>query len=103
MLPAVDVRAALAAVEAGAAEAGICYATDAARSGAVRVAFEVPADEAPHISYAVCALDGSQAGARFVEYLATPEAGAVFVRHGFIVLADGTGGAGAARAAGAAR
>ena len=90
VLPAVDVRAALAAVEVGAAEAGVCYATDAARSRAVRVAFEVPPSEAPAISYVACALDDSIAGASFVDYLTTPAASAVFERHGFIVLRGGT-------------
>lgn len=89
VLPALDVRAALAAVEVGAAEAGVCYATDAARSQAVRVAFEVPVEQVPPISYAACALDDSAAGERFVEFLTTPHAAAAFERHGFIVLAGG--------------
>lgn len=40
--PAVDVRAALAAVESGVARAGVVYATDAAISERVRVVYVVP-------------------------------------------------------------
>src|SRR6266850_2712449 len=42
VLPGVDVRAALAAVESGGAEAGIVYRTDAAVSKKVRVIYAVP-------------------------------------------------------------
>jgi len=87
VLLALDVRAALAAVEAGAAQAGVCYATDAALSGSVRVAFTVPPEQASDISYAACALEDSAGGARFVEFLASPEALAVFEQYGFTSLA----------------
>ncbi len=89
VVPALDVRAALAAVESGNADAGVVYRTDAAISRRVRVAFEVPVDEAPRIVYAA-ALLGSARGpaARAVfEHLRSPEARAVFERHGFELLA----------------
>ena len=51
VIPTENVRAALAAVEAGNVEAGIVYKTDAAISKKVKVAFEVPRAEGPAISY----------------------------------------------------
>ena len=61
----------------------------AARSRRVRVVHEVPADEGPEVTYAVCALEGSGAGRAFVEFLATPAARQVFEAHGFGVLEEG--------------
>ena len=88
VVPALDVRAALAVVESGAAEAGIVYRTDAAISGHVRVLYEVPAGEGPPISYAVAALGGRPqvaASRRLVAWLAGAEAATSFERFGFIV------------------
>ncbi|HEV8700792.1 MAG TPA: molybdate ABC transporter substrate-binding protein [Candidatus Polarisedimenticolia bacterium] len=88
--PALDVRAALAAVESGAAGVGIVYRTDAAISSKVRVLYEVPAAEEPRISYAVAALGkrpNVEAARRFVAWLAGPAALAAFERSGFIVQA----------------
>lgn len=58
VVPAVDVRAALAAVESGLLEAGVVYATDATVSKKVRVLYEVPPGEAPAISYPIAMLRG---------------------------------------------
>jgi molybdate transport system substrate-binding protein len=89
VIPALDVRAALAAVESGAVDAGIVYRTDAAISKRVRVAHEVPAEEGPKISYALAALAGRPhltVARAAVEWISGPEAAAVFERHGFVVL-----------------
>src|SRR5262245_53506408 len=51
-----NVRAALAAVEAGNADASIVYKTDAAISEKVKVAFEVPVEEGPRIRYPMAML-----------------------------------------------
>jgi molybdate transport system substrate-binding protein len=85
IIPSLDVRAAMAAVEAGRAEAGIVYRTDAAVSKRVRVAFEVPAESGPAISYVSARLRSStSAPARdFFDYLSGPAARAVLSRHGF--------------------
>jgi molybdate transport system substrate-binding protein len=90
VLPTLDVRAALAAVASGAAEAGVVYRTDAALSNKVRVVYEVPADEGPRITYPLAVLRGRPhaGGARRVaDCVAGPEAAAVFERFGFIVTA----------------
>jgi len=89
VVPALDVRAALAAVESGAVDAGIVYRTDALERRRVRVALEVPRSEGPPITYAVAPISGSAhaaAAAAFVRFLVGPAARAVFTRHGFIVL-----------------
>jgi molybdate transport system substrate-binding protein len=89
ILPGVDVRAALAALESGGAQAGIVYRTDAARSKKVRVVHAVPMEEGPRISYPIAVLDGrpSKDEARaFAEFLASPEAGHAFEEAGFSFL-----------------
>lgn len=87
VLPGVDVRAALAAVESGACEAGIVYRTDAARSARVRVVHAVPIEEGPAIRYAA-AIVASRPRARearaLLAYLASDPARAVFRLHGFV-------------------
>ncbi len=89
VVPALDVRAALAAVESGRVDAGVVYATDAAQSKKVRVAFAVPDTDAPRIVYPVAALakgKAPEAGRAFVRFLQTEGARKVFARQGFVVL-----------------
>lgn len=91
VLPAIDVRAALAAVEAGGADVGVVYRTDAASSRRVLVLCEVPAEEGPAIVYPAAALRrGVKAPSRealnFLSFLSTDEARATFEAHGFTVL-----------------
>jgi molybdate transport system substrate-binding protein len=84
-----NVRAALAAVEAGNADASIVYKTDAAISKKVKVVFEVPPNEGPKISYPMALVKDSAepaAATKFLDYLNSEEAGKIFRRHGFIVL-----------------
>jgi molybdate transport system substrate-binding protein len=85
VVPTLDVRAALAAVESGAADAGIVYRTDAAISRQAKVALEVPADEAPRIVYpaAVLASAHEPEARAFLGHLRSPEARSVFIRFGF--------------------
>jgi molybdate transport system substrate-binding protein len=49
VIPTLDVRAALAAVESGNVDVGFVYRTDAAVSKRARIAFEVPAGTGPRI------------------------------------------------------
>lgn len=94
VLPGVDVRAALAAVESGAADAGIVYRTDAARSTRAKVVFEVPLAEGPKISYPIAAIagrPGREVAEALLASLTQPAAAAVFDRFGFLVLEPATG------------
>ena len=87
VVPTENVRACLAAVEAGNADAGIVYRTDALISKRVRVAWAVTAEEGPRISYPVAVVkDAAHSGAakRFAAYLASEPARAVFVKYGFL-------------------
>jgi molybdate transport system substrate-binding protein len=89
VVPAADVRQALAYVETGAAEAGIVYATDAAVSNRVRVAVEISSDLTAPIRYPVVLLKHGQqsAAARaWYGYLSSPEAAKIFRKYGFTVL-----------------
>ena len=90
--PAANVRAALAVVESGKAEAGIVYKTDAMASNKAKVALEIPADEGPSIVYPVALVTGGrhEEGARgFLERLAGAEAAEVFRKHGFTLIEEG--------------
>jgi molybdate transport system substrate-binding protein len=89
VVPGLDVRAALAAVESGGADLAVVYRTDAALSRRVRVLYEVPESEGPHISYPVAALSDRPrpaAARRVVAWLAGAEAAAMFERSGFIII-----------------
>jgi molybdate transport system substrate-binding protein len=89
MVPSGSVRAALAAVENGAADAAIVYRTDIATAKRAREAFVVPLDEGPRIVYPAAALRGgpNPTGAlRFLAFLESPEATALFKRAGFVPL-----------------
>jgi molybdate transport system substrate-binding protein len=88
VVPLLDVRAALAAVASGNADAAIVYRTDAALSKRVRIAFEVPKAEGPSIAYVVAAISSSRnpAARAFVKRLRAAETARVFEKHGFIVL-----------------
>lgn len=88
VLPGLDVRAALAAVESGGAEIGVVYRTDAAMSKTVRVVYEVPEGAGPRISYPVAAMRDRprlDVARRVVAWLSEPTAAATFEQYGFIV------------------
>jgi len=89
VIPTLNVRAALAAVESGNADAGIVYRTDAASSRRVRVAFTVPPESGPKIVYVLAPLATPRrpAALDLARRLGGPEARAVFEKHGFRVLA----------------
>jgi molybdate transport system substrate-binding protein len=85
VVPAMTVRAALAAARAGRVDAAIVYATDAATEPLMPVLYRVPTADAPAIAYPVAVVRGAnEAAARaFVTYLQSVEAGAVFRAAGF--------------------
>jgi molybdate transport system substrate-binding protein len=87
VVPLENVRAALAAVETGNADAGIVYQTDALQSHKVRIAYEVPAPDGPAIVYPAALVKDSKhaaAAQKFLDYLGGPEAAQVFARAGFV-------------------
>ena len=87
VVPTENVRAALAAVESGNADAGIVYKTDALISKKVKVAYMVPAADGPRISYPVALVRGGKnpaGAARFLARLISAEGRAVFAKYGFI-------------------
>ncbi|MBC8144936.1 MAG: molybdate ABC transporter substrate-binding protein [bacterium] len=83
--PSPDVRAALGLVLADPKIAGIVYRTDQlAFADKTKVLFEVK--DGPPIRYVVAQLNegkGGESGAAFAKYLSSPEARAVFEKHGF--------------------
>ncbi len=86
-VPLDTVRAVQSAVEAGNAEAGFVYKTDALVSKKVRIAIEVPVAEGPKITYPVAVLKEArqpEAARGLVAYLAGPEAQKVFAKFGFL-------------------
>lgn len=87
VVPMSTVRAALAAVRAGRAEAGVVFSTDARTAPDVRVAYAVPAADAPPIRYPVAVVRGRREAeaAQFVAFLQSPEARAIFEAAGFLV------------------
>jgi molybdate transport system substrate-binding protein len=93
VLDAANVRAALAYVARGEAEAGIVYATDAAGEERVRVAFTIPAELHEPIRYPLVLVrrDGIRPEAkRLLDYLLSPPAAEVFRKVGFGVDQAGT-------------
>jgi molybdate transport system substrate-binding protein len=90
IVPTANVRAALVAVESGAADAAIVYATDLAAARSATVAFLVPLDKGPRIVYPAAVLTSSAnqtEARRFLMFLASRDAAAIFARHKFVPLA----------------
>jgi molybdate transport system substrate-binding protein len=84
-----DVQMTLKRVAQREADAGIVYATDAAASQAVRVAFVVPDDLHRPIRYPLVLLrkgKGRDEAVRFYEFLQSAGAADVFRRAGFTIL-----------------
>ena len=81
-----DVRAVLTYVETGNADAGFVYETDAKISAKVRIVAEAPRGTHEPILYPAALLKSSKdpsAARAFLEFLQSPEAGAVFEKYGF--------------------
>lgn len=89
VIPTDNVRSALAAVEAGNADAAIVYKTDALISRQVRVAFEVPRAQGPAISYPFAVLkdaENRRGAEELLAFLRTRAALDAFAKHGFVVI-----------------
>ena len=88
IVPTADVRAALGLVASDPNIIGIVYRTDAMSSGQVRVVYEVPpALHQPIVYCAVALKDRPQPElvAQFLDFLRSPEAGAIYNTQGFVV------------------
>lgn len=88
VIPTENVRAALAAVEAGNVEAGIVYKTDAASSKKVKVVYEVPLKNSPAISYPMAVVKEAkqvEAAKKFLEFLGSDDAAKLFEKFGFMI------------------
>jgi molybdate transport system substrate-binding protein len=87
VIPLESVRAALAAVETGNADAGIVYKTDALISKKVKIAYEVPVADGPVITYPAALVQGSKhvdAAKKFLAYLGSDSSLKTFEKYGFI-------------------
>jgi molybdate transport system substrate-binding protein len=88
VIPTDNVRAALAAVEAGNVDAAIVYKTDAAISKKTKVTLEVPRDQGPAISYPMAMVKQTRktdAARKFFEHLKGYKASAFFEAAGFLI------------------
>jgi molybdate transport system substrate-binding protein len=83
-----DVRAALTFVERGECAAGIVYATDAAISAKVQILERFPTSSHKPIVYPFALVTEARSEAHaLLEYIiSSPQAAAVFTRHGFMLL-----------------
>ena len=91
MVPVPNVRAALTAVQNGSADAAFVYATDARIAPALRVVATIGGSQAPRIAYPGCVVKTTRQpveAAKFLEFLRTPPARAIFERHGFVAATD---------------
>jgi molybdate transport system substrate-binding protein len=88
VVPMENVRAALAVVESGDAEAGIVYKTDAALSKKARIACTISKAVGPKIRYPVALLKETRepkAARAFLNFLGSDTAGKIFEHYGFIL------------------
>ncbi|HWA96531.1 MAG TPA: molybdate ABC transporter substrate-binding protein [Terracidiphilus sp.] len=86
-----DVRQVLTYVQTGNADAGLVYATDARSTSLVRSVAVAPAGTHKPIVYPAAAIASSQHGATtraFVQFLASPQAKAIFTQHGFTIASS---------------
>jgi len=81
-----DVRQVLTYVETGNVDAGIVYKTDALASRRVKIVAEAPADSHAPVIYPVAIVKDTKnpvAARRFLTFLTSPQAAAVFRKFGF--------------------
>jgi molybdate transport system substrate-binding protein len=87
IVPSASVRAALVAVEAANADAGIVYRTDARDDAKVTVAYEVPIADAPAILYPGAVLKHAphpQTARKFIAFLQSAASREAFTASGFL-------------------
>jgi molybdate transport system substrate-binding protein len=87
IVPSASVRAALVAVEAANADAGIVYRTDAKGDGKVSIAYEVPFADAPAIVYPGAVLKHAphpDTSRKFIAFLQSAASRQAFAAGGFL-------------------
>jgi molybdate transport system substrate-binding protein len=87
IVPSGSVRAAMAAVEAANADAGIVYRTDARGDAKVAIVYDVPIADAPAIVYPGAVLKRAvhqDAARRFIAYLQSAASREIFAADGFL-------------------
>ena len=84
-----NVRAALARVELGEADAAIVYASDLARAGATVRAAPVPERFQAAADYRIALLREGEAARAFLAFALSPEGAAILARHGFAPAGEG--------------
>ncbi len=90
-IPTMDVRAAVAAVQTGAAEAAVVYASDVRGVDGVRVLLDWPEAFQPPIRYTIAVPRTTRHPNRafeFVEFVRQPERNEVWRRFGFVPLGE---------------
>lgn len=93
IVPTADVRAVLGLVESDPNIIGIVYRTDAMSSDQVRIVYEVPPSLHQPIVYCAVALKNRpqpEITARFLNFLSSPEAVAIYNMKGFVVDEGGS-------------
>jgi molybdate transport system substrate-binding protein len=89
IVPTENIRACLAMVETGNADAGIVYKTDALISKRTKIAYEVPVADGPPISYPIAVIRDSQSieeATKAEDFLASAQAMKIFQKYGFTPL-----------------
>ena len=89
LIPVMNVRATLAAVESGNVDVGFIYKTDAVISHRVTIVYEVPREKGPKIIYPVGLVRESKKkeGANdFLKFLLSETGKGIFRKYGFIIL-----------------
>ncbi len=78
-----NVRAVLAKVTLGEADAGVVYQSDALSAGDQVIAFEIPAEWNVVANYPIAPLSGNGPAQAFIDYLLSPAGQALLVEYGF--------------------
>lgn len=90
LVPLTNVRYAINAVDAGAADAAFGYRSDAARMSRSHIVVVLDGNDAPAVTYpaAIVRLGErvEERAARFLEFLCGEEAAAIFAQHHFVAL-----------------
>ncbi len=96
LVPALDVRAALAYAESGNVDAAIVYATDAAVSGRVRIVYDFPESSHSPIRYPAAVLRSArnhELALQFLDFLRSDRADATYAKYGFLRVSAASVGA----------